>query len=195
MVTLVDVVSSRVKAAILRLLFGSRPTELHLRELVRQSGLSLGTVQQELRRLTRIGIVVARKDGNRVYYRANPGHPLHPELRSLVLKTDGLAGVLEGALEDKQVLSAFVFGSVARGEAGAESDVDLMVIGAIGLRRLTQLLSGVAEKVGREINPHILTSEEFKLRKRRGDHFLSTVLASTKLFVKGNANDLEAMVR
>lgn len=195
MVNLVDVVSSRVKAALLRLLFGARPTELHLRELVRQAGLSIGTVQQELRRLTRIGLVVARKDGNRVYYRANPGHPLHADLRSLVLKTDGLAGVLEGALEDKHVLSAFVFGSVARGEAGAESDVDLMVIGSIGLRRLTQLLSGVAEKVGREINPHVLTPEELKLRKRRGDHFLSSVLASPKLFVKGNEDDLEAMVR
>jgi len=195
MVNLVDIVSSRVKAAILRLLFGSRPTEVHLRELVRRSGLSIGTVQQELRRLTRIGLVVAWKDGNRVYYRANPGHPLHAELRSLVLKTDGLAGVLEGALEDKHILSAFVFGSVARGEAGAESDVDLMVIGAIGLRRVAQLLSGVAEKVGREINPHILTPDEFKLRRRRRDRFLSSVLASPKLFVKGNENDLEAVVR
>ena len=72
MTDLIDVVSSRVKAELLRLLFGLRPPELHLRELVRQSGLSLGTVQQELRRLTRVGIVTARKDGNRVYYRANP---------------------------------------------------------------------------------------------------------------------------
>jgi DNA-binding transcriptional ArsR family regulator len=75
MTDLVDIVSSRVKAELLRLLFGLRQPELHLRELTRQSGLSLGTVQQELRRLTRVGIVVARKDGNRVYYRANPSIP------------------------------------------------------------------------------------------------------------------------
>ena len=71
MTNLVDIVSSRVKAELLRLLFGLRQPELHLRELVRQSDLSLGTVQQELRRLTRVGIVTARKDGNRVYYRAS----------------------------------------------------------------------------------------------------------------------------
>mgnify|MGYP001001407255 CR=1 FL=1 len=70
MTDLVDIVSSRVKAEILRLLFGLRQPELHLRELARQSGLSLGTVQQELRRLTRVGVVSARRDGNRVYYRA-----------------------------------------------------------------------------------------------------------------------------
>lgn len=193
MTGLVDIVSSRVKAEVFRLLFGLRHSELHLRELTRQSGLSLGTVQQELRRLTRVGIVTARKDGNRVYYKANPQHPIHDEVRGLVLKTDGLAGVLHQALDDKQVLLAFVFGSVARGEARAESDVDLMVIGPIGLRRLTQLLMGVAEQLGREINPHVLTPEEFKERKLRGDHFLTSVLATPKLFVKGTENELAAM--
>jgi predicted nucleotidyltransferase/DNA-binding HxlR family transcriptional regulator len=195
MTALVDVVSSRVKAAILRLLFGLRPAELHLRELVRRSGLSVGTVQQELRRLVRIGLVLAQKDGNRVYYRANPAHPLHGDLRSLVQKTDGLVGVLEVALADDHIALAFVFGSVAGGEAGAESDVDLMVIGSIGLRRLAQHLSGVAERLGREVNPHILTPEEFKDRKKKRDHFLSTVLEGPKLFVKGSQNELEAMGR
>jgi len=194
-IPLVDVVSSRVKAEILRLLFGIRPLDVHLRELVRRSGLSIGTVQQELRRLSRIGLVIARKDGNRVYYRANTAHPLHGDLRSLVLKTDGLVGTIDDALTDKEIQLAFVFGSVASGEAGAESDIDLMVIGSIGLRRLTQLLSGLGERLGREINPHTLTPEEFKARKKRRDPFLSTVLAGPMLIVKGDQNDLEAMGR
>jgi len=193
MTELVDIVSSRVKAEILRLLFGLRHPELHLRELVRQSGLSLGTVQQELRRLTRVGVVSARKDGNRVYYRANARHPVYPDLRSLVLKTNGLGGVLEQALQDNQVQLAFVFGSVARGDTRPESDVDLLVIGPVGLRRLTQLLSGVAEKLGREINPHVLTPAELKERKQQGDHFVTSVLAAPKLFVKGTEDELVAM--
>lgn len=192
-VKLVDVVSSRVKAEVLRLLFGTRPAELHLRELVRRSGLSIGTVQQELRRLLRIGLVISRKDGNRVYYRSNPAHPLHSDLESLVLKTDGLVGAIEDSLADKEIPLAFVFGSVASGEAVAESDIDLMVIGSIGLRRLSQLLSGLTEKLGREINPHILTPEEFKDRMKRRDHFLTTVLSGPMLFVKGDKNELEAM--
>jgi len=193
MTDLVDIVSSRVKAELLRLLFGLREPELHLRELARQSGLSLGTVQQELRRLTRVGVVTARKDGNRVYYRANRHHPVHDELRSLVLKTNGLAGVLQQALLDDQIALAFVFGSIARGDTHAESDVDLMIIGAVGLRRLTQLLSGITERLGREINPHVLTPEEFKERKRTGEHFVTSVLASPKLFVKGSEDELAAM--
>ena len=195
MTNLVDIVSSRVKAALFRLLFGLGRPELHLRELVRQAGLSLGTVQQELRRLTRIGLVVARKDGNRVYYSANPDHPAFRDVCSLVLKTDGLVGVLQPALNSPDVSVAFVFGSVARGDAGGSSDVDLMVIGSVGLRRLAALLSGKADRLGREINPHVMSPDEFTERKQQRDHFLTAVLASPKLFVKGTEHELEPMGR
>jgi DNA-binding transcriptional ArsR family regulator len=192
MTDLAVIVASRVKAEIFRLLLGLRRPELHLREIVRQSGLSLGTVQQELKGLTSVGLLKSRRDGNRVYFSANPDHPDHRELSALVLKTDGLAGVLGKALTDPEVQLAFVLGSIARG-GHAESDVDLMVIGSIGLRGLTKLLSGVAEVVGREINPHILTPEEFRERKRSKDHFVTSVLAAPMLFVKGTEHELAAM--
>lgn len=193
MTDLAAIVASRVKAEIFRLLFGLRRPELHLREIVRQSGLSLGTVQQELKGLAGVGLLKSRRDGNRVYFSANPEHPAHRELCALVLKTNGLAGVLSKALTAPEVQLAFVFGSIARGETQAGSDVDLMVIGPIGLRGLTQLLSGVAEVVGREINPHILTPEEFRERKRSKDHFVTSVLAAPMLFVKGTEHELAAM--
>lgn len=193
MTDLLDIVSSRVKAELLRLLFGLNQPELHLRELVRQSGLSLATVQQELRGLVRAALITRRRDGNRVYYRANSNHPAHRDLCSLVLKTSGLASVLAAALKSPEISAAFVFGSVARGDTGAASDVDLMVIGQIGLRKLTGLLAGVAERVGREINPHVLTPEEFAHRKASRDHFVTSVLDSPRLFVKGTEHELATM--
>jgi DNA-binding transcriptional ArsR family regulator len=187
---LLDIVSSRVKAELLRLLFGLDPADLHLRELVRQSGLSLGTVQQELRHLRRSGLVIARKDGNRVYYRANSDHPAHSDIRSLVLKTDGLVGVLRSALNHPDISIAFVFGSIARGEAVVTSDIDVMIIGSLGLRRLSSRLSGMADRVGREINPHLLSPDEFAERKKERDHFVTSVLNSPRLFVKGSEDEL-----
>lgn len=195
MTTLVDIVSSRVKAELLRLLFGLSQPELHLRELVRQTGLSLATLQQELRRLCRVGVVTARRDGNRVYYRSNPDHPIHRDLCSLVLKTDGLRNVLQEALSDPEIKTAFIFGSFARGEANAGSDVDLMVVGSISLRRLSSLLSSLSEKVGREINPHVMTLEELALRRKKRDHFVTSVLASEKILIKGTEDDLREMGR
>ena len=89
----------------------------------------------------------------------------------------------------------FVFGSIARQKEMAESDVDLFVIGELGLRKLTGLLSGVSDKIGREINSHVFTLKEFKKRSAQSDHFISRVLEEPKIFVLGNENELEAMVR
>jgi predicted nucleotidyltransferase len=193
MSVLAEILSSRVKAEIFRLLFGLSARELHLRELGRQSGLAVGTVRQELQRLVRLELVTVRRDGNRVYFRANQEHPLYPEIHSLVLKTAGLVDVLREALGREEILLAFVFGSLARAEERAESDVDLMVIGPIALRQVSRRLAAVSAQLGRVVNPHVMTAEEFRRRKAKRDHFLTRVLESPQIFVIGGNGDLEAM--
>jgi DNA-binding transcriptional ArsR family regulator len=192
---LAELLSSRVKAEVLRLLFGLTACELHVRELERQSGLSVSTVRQELRRLAGLGLVEARKDGNRTCYRANTQHPLYVDIRSLVLKTSGLADVLRQSLQHAGIQVAFVFGSLASGVEQARSDVDLMIIGAASLRKVSPVLSGAAAQLGREINPHVMTPDEFARRRGAGEHFITSVLGSPRIFVLGDENDLAAMGR
>jgi DNA-binding transcriptional ArsR family regulator len=190
---LAQLICSRVRAEIFRVLFGLRGGEVHLREIQRQTGFAIGTVRQDIEKLVKLGLVKRRRDGNRVYYTANENHPIHSEIRLLVLKTAGLADALSAALKAEHIQFAFVFGSVASGMAAAESDIDLMVVGEIGLRKVSSLLSGVGNKLGREINPHVLSSNEFTRRIHQKDHFLASVLASPKIFVKGSVHDLAAM--
>jgi predicted nucleotidyltransferase len=143
--------------------------------------------------LKRIGLVRARRAGNRVYYRSNTDHPLFSEIHGLVLKTGGLVDVIGEVLTGARIKVAFVFGSVAEGKETASSDVDLMVVGSLGLRELTSLLGRTAEKLEREINPHVLTEVEYQDRIERADHFVTNVLSGPKLFVVGSQDDLEAM--
>lgn len=189
---LAELLSSKIRAEIFRILFGVVPDMmLHMREIERRTGFAIGTVQAELKKLQRLEIISRIKDGNRVYYRANPEHPLYPDIRNLVLKTSGLVDVIKTVLSsEKGIKVAFVFGSLARQEDKAASDVDLMVIGNIGLRKLTGLLMDVAGKVGREINPYALTEKEFVKRKSEQDHFLNQLLESPKIFIIGIENDL-----
>jgi len=165
-----------------------------VRELERQSGLSDATVRQELKKLTRLGVVEVRRDGNRTYYRANDTHPLYPDIRNIVLKTNGLTDVLREALGGvADIESAFVFGSVASDNAKAHSDIDLMVIGTIGLRQLSKRLSGLEAKLGREVNPHVLTPEEFARRVGERDHLVTAVLKGPRLFVVGGEDELRRL--
>ncbi len=192
---LAELLSSRTRAEILRILFGTSSGALHTREIQRRTRASLGAVQPELQKLRRLGLAEARKDGNRVAYTANRSHPLYPEIHRLVLKTTGLADLLRTALTHQKIEWAFVFGSIARGEESAESDVDLLVIGDVGLREVTRLLSGIGEQIGREINPHVLPRAEFLKRKGEKQAFLLRVLTASKLFIVGDPHDFETMAR
>jgi DNA-binding transcriptional ArsR family regulator len=183
----------RVRAEVLRLLFADAGCELHLRDLTRRSRLGLGTVQGELEKLSSADLVTSRRDGNRRYYRANAEHPLFPDLQQLVLKTSGLRDVLAGTLRGvKGVEIAFVFGSLAGGSGKARSDVDLFVIGNVGLRALTPALRRVVDTVGREVNPVSMTAAEFRQRRAK-DPFVLDVLRKEKMFVKGDADELERL--
>lgn len=190
---LAELLSSRTRAEIFRLLFGMRARPLHLREMERLSGLSTGSLRQELGKLKKLGLVTVERDGNRTSYESNRSHALYPDVHGLVLKSVGLVDVLRDGLNDPAIQCALVFGSIARGEETVDSDVDVLVIGKIGLRKVAGLLSGVGNTVGREINPLVMTPDEFAKRVKREEHLVSGIMASPKLFIVGSEDELEAM--
>jgi len=149
--TLSILLSSRARAEIFRLLFSGSEKELHIREIQRRSGLNDSTIRQELRKLADFGLVSGRKDSNRIYYSANKNNPLYQDIQNLVIKTSGLVGVFKEPLQDERIEIAFMFGSIPKGGMNAGSDVDIMIIGDIGLRNLSGLLSGIPERIGREV--------------------------------------------
>ena len=191
---LAGILSSKISAEIFRLLFGINDKALYMRDIERRSGFAIGTIQGELKKLLNLDLVLKEIDGNRTYYRANKIHPLYEDIHNLVLKTTGLVDVLKNALGTKKIKLAFVFGSFARGEENAESDIDLMVIGNLGLRDVTRLLSDTEGKILREINPHVYSENEFYEKYKKQDHFVSQLVAGAKIFIIGMEDELKKMV-
>ena len=184
----------KTRAEILRLLFETGDQEIHLRDLARLADLSPAALQKELTSLAAKELVLTRRDGNRLYYRANTSHPLYPELRGLVLKTSGIAAELTRALAAVDGIElALIFGSIAAGTATSRSDADLLVIGSTGLRKLTPALRGVADSLGREINPICFTPAEWREKRGKGDAFAARVSAEPKFWLKGGPDALAAM--
>ena len=191
---LAEILSSKIRAEIFRLLFGINDKALYMRDIERRSGFAIGTIQGELKKLLNLAMVFKEIDGNRTYYSANKNHPLYEDIHNLVLKTTGLVDVLKNALDTKKIKLAFVFGSFARGEENAESDIDLMVIGNLGLRDVTRLLSGIEGKILRDINPHVYSENEFIKKNKEQDHFVSQLIAGSKIFIIGSEDELKKMV-
>ena len=87
-----------------------------------------------------------------------------------------------------------MFGSISEGRETSESDVDLFIIGSLGMRKISSLLSGTAGIIGREINMHAISESEILKRYNSKDHFINSVIKSKKLYIIGTEDDLKAMV-
>jgi predicted nucleotidyltransferase len=117
------------------------------------------------------------------------------ELRALVLKTVGLADVLRAALApvSRSIRAAFVYGSIAKGQDTAASDIDLIVI-TDGLTHadLFAALEEASVQLGRKVAPTVYSSKELAKRVKQDNAFVTRVLAQPKLWLIGDESDLAA---
>jgi predicted nucleotidyltransferase len=185
----------KVRRAILALLFTHTDETFYLRQIVRASGYGLGPVQRELRKLADTGIIRRTVRGRQVYFQANPECPIFPELKSLIVKTAGIGDTLRNALAPiaGQIKIAFIYGSLARGEEGPRSDIDLLVVGDSGYSDVVLKLQTAQQTLGREINPTVYPLSEFQTKVRANHHFLASVLESPKIYLIGDENELRRL--
>ena len=181
---------SETRAAVLGHLFLRPDVEIHLRELARVTGFSPRSVNKEVDRLVGAGLLLERRSSNRRYLRANNGHQLSQEISNIVEKTLGIVPVLTESLsKQKGIRLALLFGSVATGLEGPASDIDLLVVGSISLKQVLRVTRPIQDAVGREINPVVMDTREFRQRRDKKEHLISTVLSGEIVVLVGEVDD------
>lgn len=192
--SLSDALFSGTKQRVLGILYGQPTRSFYANELISLAASGSGAVQRELATLTNSGLVTVKSIGNQKHYQANPDSPIFAELCAIVQKTTGLADPLRIALTPmaSQITAAFVYGSVAKKTDTARSDIDLMLISdEISYGELFSALEDASTKLGRPVNPTILTHEEFDKRLANQESFLTRVMEQPKIWIIGESNVLD----
>ena len=194
--SIADALFGKTRLGVLALLFTHPDETFHMRQIARETGAGQGAVQRELQRLSGAGILLRSSEGHRTYYQANTECPIYPELRDLVIKTAGVADVLRNALKPlaERIEVAFVYGSVAKGAFTSGSDVDVLVVGSITFGEVASALAPTQATLRREVNPSLYPAAEFRERLRAENHFLSTVIRQSKVFLIGGKDELAELV-
>ena len=183
-----DALFTKVQQRVLAVLFGNPSRSFYANEVIALADSGTGAVQRELTRLEAAGLVSVTRVGNQKHYQANAAAPVFEELRGLVLKTSGLADVLRAALAPlaAQISAAFVYGSVAKRQDTAKSDIDLMVVSdSLTYADLFAVLEEATNRLGRPVNPTVYSRQELDKRVRTNNAFIKRVLAQPKLWVIG----------
>lgn len=184
----------KARRGVLALLFGRPGDACYTREIVKWVGAGASQVQRELELLTSAGLLLREERANQVYYRANPAAAVYQELVGLVTKSFGVADVLREALRPfaARIAYAGIYGSVARGEQRADSDIDLLIIGSVRLSELAVPLHGAEGRLGYRISPTVIGKSEFSQRMADGDSFLQKVTSGATIALFGELPDDKA---
>lgn len=193
--SIADALFPKVRQRVLAVLFGTPDRSYYANEVIALAQSGTGAVQRELVDLTKAGLLTVRMQGNQKHYQANASAPVFAELRGLVLKTMGLADVLRAALAPLASLidGAFIYGSVARQQDTAQSDVDVMIVSStLGYGEVFGALEGATVSLGRKVNPTLYAPADWAGRVKNDNAFVTRVWQQPKIWLIGSEEKLHA---
>ncbi|MFQ5642320.1 MAG: nucleotidyltransferase domain-containing protein [Thiogranum sp.] len=191
--TIGDALFTKTQQRVLGLLYGKPAQSFYTNEIVRLADMGRGTIRRELARLVSAGLLLVAREGNQHHYRANPDNPVYHELLAIVRKTFGIVDAIHAELASvyEQIDLAFIYGSIARGEDTASSDIDLLVVtDSLAYADLMTVLAGAEKALGRPINPSIYTAQQIRAKLEQKNAFLTRLMEQPKLWVKGGEDDI-----
>jgi len=164
--------------------------EMYIRELARNTNENINAIRRELSNLEEIGILTSKRKGNEKYYITNKNMPIYNELTNIILKTEGLAKVLQENLSEiGDIKTAFIYGSFAKNKAGIHSDIDLFIIGTVNEKKMITAIKKLENKVSREVNYVLFEPKEFRERIKNKDPFITNVLKEQKIMLIGDLDE------
>jgi len=173
---------------VLGLLYGKPDQSFYANEIARWAQVGKGSLMRELERLNSAGVLKMTRRGNQTHYQANEQCPIYRELAGIVRKTFGIADPLRRALAPfaEQLIWAFVYGSIAKDQANASSDIDLMLIGeGLHYSEVMERLIPMEEQLGRPLNPTLYTPEDWAGKLAAGNSFVLQVAQQEKINLLG----------
>lgn len=185
----------KTKRNILALFFLNSDKQYYLSEVIRATKTGQGGVQRELKSLVASGILNTEVRGRQTFYSVNKNNAIFEELYSIIFKTYAIEDILTKALtslKDK-ITVAFIYGSIAKGTATVQSDIDLFVVGQAKFGDLSVAVSKPEAKLNRSVNIHSLTPKEFATKINKKNHFVNAVIKAEKIFLIGSENDIRRM--
>jgi predicted nucleotidyltransferase len=167
---------SKARQRLLAYYFTNPAARLHLRDLAERLSIDPSNLSKELGRLEREGLFRSEVSGRQKYFQLNREYPLFDEVRSIVAKTIGAVPLITQSLKKIEGIGeAYLYGSFARNQQDAASDIDVLVIGNPKGEALAEAMQKLERQLGREVNYTVLTRKEFDSRRTRKDALLENV--------------------
>ncbi|MGA2569906.1 MAG: nucleotidyltransferase domain-containing protein [Terracidiphilus sp.] len=180
---------SNLRRKLLTFFYLNRSARVYVRQLAANLDADPTNVSRDLARLQREGFLRAEPEGRQLYYSVNPAYPYLKPVFALLQGSVGIEPTLRRALQAVPgIESAWIYGSFAKGEADAASDIDLLILGRLDQTQLASQIRKAEQALRREINYTVLTSRELKRRLAARDAFIADIWNGKHIELIGHGN-------
>ncbi|MBU2562869.1 MAG: nucleotidyltransferase domain-containing protein [Actinobacteria bacterium] len=194
MINFLEISKSRLRNKILLHFFTNPDDEKYLREIAIILGEDPGNLSKEMSKLEKEGIFLSADRGKQKYFSLNKKYPLFEELKSIIFKTIGIQGSLYKIVNEVVgIIFAFIYGSFAKSEESALSDIDLCLIIDIGYFNeniFLEKINDLENRISREINYIYYSEKEWYRMVKEKDSFILSILDNQKIMLKGEESEL-----
>ncbi len=167
---------SNLRRALLTHYLLNRSASHYVRELATLLGVDPTNLSRELSRLEEEGLFRSEVRGNQKHYRLNKEYPLLKEVFTILRRTIGVVPTLSESLRKIQgIQAAYLYGSFAKGEEDAASDIDILIVGKPKATELADAAVRLEKLLSREVNYTVITDEELKRKLVSHDPFLNDI--------------------
>lgn len=167
---------SKITKQLLNYFFLNPGESLFVNEISRKLQLDKRNLVKKLKELEEEGILKSETRGNQRIYFINKEYSLYNEYKQIIFKTAGIENELRNIMKQVEgVEKVYLFGSYAKDEMDAHSDIDLLVVGEHKVLALQKKVNKLQKRINREINIINMDDEEFKSRRKTKDPFLKNI--------------------
>lgn len=190
------ITKSKTRTKILKHFFSNKNEKYYLRQLERTLGIHVANIRRELISLEKMGLFRKEKKGKEVYYFLNTDLAIFEEINKIISKTIGMEAILgQGLQKVKGIKICFIYGSVAKSQEDALSDIDVFIVGEVKEDDILKAVRKLEKELSREINYTIFTEADLLKGIKEKKVFLKDVLRGSKIFLLGDKNGLEEIIK
>jgi predicted nucleotidyltransferase len=181
---------SALRRKLLTFFYVNRSARVYVRQLAQVLHVDSTNLSRELKQMEREGILNSELEGRQLYYYLNRANPNLKPLLQLLQGSIGIVPALKDALTGvASIHSAWLYGSFAKGEADAGSDVDVLIVGSPDQAHLASRLRQAEGALHREINYTVLSPRELQKRLNAADPFIADIWRGKRVeLIDGNGN-------
>ncbi len=178
---------SELRRKLLTYFYLNRSARVYVRQLATALDVDSTNLSRELGRLEREGLLRSETEGRQRYYSINPQYAHLKAVLSLLQGTVGIVPTLRGALRRVEgIEQAYLYGSFAKNQEDAASDIDLLIIGKPDAATLALDVASLEMTLNRDVSYTVLRSQELKKKLSSGDPFFSDIWHGKRVELIGN---------